>query len=260
MTIREIHVYPTAEETVQSAAALVLRIASNAVAQRGLFTVALAGGATPRALYSLLADNFRYRGGMPWASTQFFWSDERPVPPDHEASNYRMAHESMLSKVRVAMKQLHRMRGEDPDPDAAAAAYEAEIKTFFGDFGTIENNLPRFDLILLGLGTDGHTASLFPKTDVLEEKTALVAAPMVEKLASRRLTMTLPLINNAERILLLALGSEKAEIVKEVLAPSSGTEALPAQLVAPSSGRVDWFLDQPAAGRLPTELTEMDMF
>src|SRR5215207_7250347 len=183
-----------------------------AVAQRGSFTVALSGGSTPKTLYQLLADsNEPFRNQVPWANTHFFWSDERHVPPDHPESNFRMTNEVMLSRVPVSESNVHRVASENPSAAEAAEAYEATLVQI------TEANLPQLDLILLGLGADGHTASIFPGSEVLQETTRLVAAPWVEKLKSYRITMTLPLLNNAASILFLVSGAEKAQIVKEVL-------------------------------------------
>ncbi|HZN00622.1 MAG TPA: 6-phosphogluconolactonase, partial [Pyrinomonadaceae bacterium] len=166
-----------------------------AVAIRGLFTVALSGGSTPRSLYEVLADpDEPFRELVPWSNTHFFWSDERHVPPDHPDSNYRMAHESMLSHVPVPKDNIHRIHSENPDPAAAAQAYEETIKEVTGPI------VPQLDLILLGLGNDGHTASIFPGSEVLNETTRLVAAPWVEQLKTYRITMTLPLINSATSV------------------------------------------------------------
>ena len=213
-----------------------------AVAIRGLFTVALSGGSTPRSLYEVLADpDEPFRELVPWSNTHFFWSDERHVPPDHPDSNYRMAHESMLSHVPVPKDNIHRIHSENPDPAAAAQAYEETIKEVTGPI------VPQLDLILLGLGNDGHTASIFPGSEVLNETTRLVAAPWVEQLKTYRITMTLPLINSATSVLFLVSGSEKAEIVREVL---QGPRRCPAQEVKPGSGELWWMLDKDAGSRL----------
>ena len=213
-----------------------------AVAIRGLFTVALSGGSTPRSLYEVLADpDEPFRELVPWSNTHFFWSDERHVPPDHPESNYRMAHESMLSHVPVPKDNIHRIHGENPDAAAAAQVYEETIKE------VTDPLVPQLDLILLGLGNDGHTASIFPGSEVLNETTRLVAAPWVEQLKTYRITMTLPLINRATSVLFLVSGSEKAEIVREVL---QGPRRYPAQEVKPGSGELWWMLDKDAGSRL----------
>jgi 6-phosphogluconolactonase len=199
-------------------------------------TVALSGGSTPKAMFELLATET----GVPWSDIHFFWSDERHVPPDHPESNYRMANEALLSHVQ---SNVHRIPSENPDAAAAAAEYEQTI------IEVTKQTLPRLDLIFLGLGTDGHTASIFPGSDVLHETKRLVAAPYVEKLKTYRITMTLPLINNGASVVFLVSGAEKAEIVKEVL---EGENKYPAQAVKPTQGELIWMLDQPAAARLTT--------
>ena len=195
-------------------------------------TVALSGGSTPKVLYQLLADQFQTQ--LPWPRIQFFWSDERHVPPDHPDSNYRMAHEALLSRVPVPESNVHRVRSENPAAQEAADEYEKVM-------------VPRLDLILLGLGTDGHTASIFPGSEVLHETKRLVAAPWVEKLNTYRITMTLPLLNNGASILFLVSGAEKAQIVKEVL---EGPKKYPAQFVQPTNGELIWMLDKEAASQL----------
>ncbi len=195
-------------------------------------TVALSGGSTPKVLDQLLADQFQTQ--LPWPRIQFFWSDERHVPPDHPDSNYRMAHEALLSRVPVPESHVHRVRSEKPSAQEAADEYEKVM-------------VPRLDLILLGLGTDGHTASIFPGSEVLHETKRLVAAPWVEKLNTYRITMTLPLLNNGASILFLVSGAEKAQIVKEVL---EGPKKYPAQFVQPTNGELIWMLDKEAASQL----------
>jgi 6-phosphogluconolactonase len=202
------------------------------LAQKDSFTVALSGGSTPKILYQVLAEEFREQ--IPWSTTQFFWSDERHVPPDHPDSNYHMAHEALLSRVPVPESNVHRVRSENPSAQEVADEYEKII-------------VPRLDLILLGLGTDGHTASIFPGSDVLHEMKRLVAAPWVEKLNTYRITMTLPLLNNGASILFLVSGAEKAQIVKEVL---EGPKIYPAQFVQPTNGELIWMLDRDAARNL----------
>ena len=203
-----------------------------ALAQQDRFTVALSGGSTPKILYQLLAEEFREQ--VPWPNTHFFWSDERHVPPDHPDSNFRRAHEAMLSRVPVPESNVHRIHGENPNAQQAADDYEKTL-------------VPRLDLILLGLGTDGHTASIFPGSEVLHETKRLVAAPWVEKLNAYRITMTLPLLNNGASIMFLVSGAEKAQIVKEVL---EGPKKYPAQFVQPTNGELLWMLDKEAASQI----------
>ncbi|HEX7332400.1 MAG TPA: 6-phosphogluconolactonase [Pyrinomonadaceae bacterium] len=204
-----------------------------ALAQTERFNIALSGGSTPKVLYQLLAEE-PFRAQVPWGRTHFYWSDERHVPPDHPDSNYRMAHEAMLSRVPVPESNVHRVRSENPNAQEAADEYEKIV-------------VPRLDLILLGLGGDGHTASIFPGSEVLHETKRLVAAPWVEKLNTYRITMTLPLLNNGASVLFLVSGKEKAEIVKEVL---EGPKKYPAQYVQPANGELIWMLDRDAASDL----------
>ena len=210
------------------------RAAAELFVERGPSTVALSGGSTPKLLYQLLADPTEpFREQVPWPKIHFFWSDERHVPPDHPESNYRMANEALLAHVPVTRDNVHRILSENPNAAEAAEQYEAEVP-------------PRFDLILLGLGSDGHTASIFPGSEVLHETKRLVAAPYVEKLKAYRITMTLPLINNAASVVFLVSGADKAEIVREVL---RGPKRYPAQEVKPANELV-WMLDRAAAGKL----------
>ena len=202
-------------------------------------TVALSGGSTPKLMFQILAKEFLDE--MPWSRMQFFWSDERHVPPDHAESNYRMADEALLSHVPVVAENLHRVHSENPDAAATASEYEQTIRD------VTKQTLPRLDLIFLGLGTDGHTASIFPGSEVLNETTRLVAAPYVEKFKSYRITMTLPLLNNAASIVFLVSGAEKAQIVKEIF---EGKNRYPAQAVKPTQGELIWMLDKEAASLL----------
>jgi 6-phosphogluconolactonase len=221
-------------------------IAESAVAQAGRFTVALAGGSTPRPVYARLVTE-PYRSRIPWRRTIVFWGDERCVPPDHPDSNYRMAEETLLRHLPVAPEGVYRMRGEDPEPARAASNYEQLLRAAFQlEAGAV----PRFDLILLGMGGDGHTASLFPGSSALAERAHLVAAPYVERLLAYRLTLTLPVINAAAAILFLISGREKAEILRSVLDPSWSDNQIPARQVCPRDGRLIWLVDQAAASLL----------
>ena len=202
-------------------------------------TVALSGGSTPKLMFQILAEQFRDQ--VEWSRMHFFWSDERHVPPDDPESNYRMANEALLTHVPVSADKIHRIRGENADAGDAAREYEQTIVKVTGE------SLPRLDLIFLGLGTDGHTASIFPGSEVLHETKRLVVAPYVEKFKSYRITMTLPLLNNGAAIVFLVSGAEKAEIVKAVL---EGENEYPAQAVNPFQGELIWMLDKDAASKL----------
>jgi 6-phosphogluconolactonase len=211
----------------------------------GRFTVALSGGSTPKHLYSLLASP-GYKERVPWRNVHLFWGDERCVPPDHPESNFRMVKEALLSKIDIPVENIHRMAGER-EPQAAAAEYEKHLQEFFG---LSIGELPRFGLILLGIGEDGHTASLFPDSDALNETEHLVVATNVEKLKSYRLTLTLPVLNNGAEIWFLVTGSSKAAVVKEILENKSD---IPAARIQPVDGKVIWFITQDAAASLPAQ-------
>jgi len=229
----------------ESAAHLIVDAATEAVRDRGRFLFCLAGGETPRATYACLAlPAFSER--IPWDRTWIFFGDERAVPPDHPESNYRMAYETLLSKVPIPASQVFRMRGEQSDADGAAAAYAAEVA---GAIGTKRGELPRFDVVLLGLGIDGHTASLFPGSPVLREVFRIVAAVHVAAAQiPQRLTLTFPVLNAAARVVFLVTGPEKAKIVRTVLSEHGG---LPAALVRPTDGELIWFTDRAAAALHP---------
>jgi 6-phosphogluconolactonase len=231
----------------QEAAKRVVAIAEEAVARCGRFTVALSGGSTPKRLYSLLADE-PYRTRLPWRETHIFWGDERAVPPDHPDSNFGMARATLLSRVPIPANQVHRMQAERADLDEAAGEYQAEIaKTFAAQ---PPDEPPAFDLILLGLGTDGHTASLFPYTRALRETRRWVAPNYIPTLKANRLTLTTPILNRASMILFLISGIEKAAAFQAVLQGPPAPERLPAQLIRPIAGRLVWLIDQAAASRL----------
>jgi 6-phosphogluconolactonase len=217
----------------------------------GLFTVALAGGSTPKTLYELLANaNEPYRALLCWERIHFFWGDERHVPPDHPDSNYRMASESMLASVPVPLENVHRIKSEMADAGKAAEKYERTLREFFT---LAAGQFPRFDLILLGMGSDGHTASIFPNSDVINEKERLVVAPWIEKLKSYRITLTLPVLNSAASVIFLVTGAEKAKALRDVLEGDYRPESLPVQLIRPTKGNLFWMADREAA-RLLKEL------
>jgi 6-phosphogluconolactonase len=220
--------------------------ARDAIATRGRFAVALAGGATPKGAYLQLApEEVGGANRLPWDRIHVFFGDERCVPPDHADSNFRMASETLLARVPIPPGNVHRLRGED-DPACAAAAAERDLKEFFGaGLGP-----PRFDLILLGLGTDGHTASLFPETEALRETIRPVIANWVPKLNDHRLTLTFPVLNHAVAIVFLAAGAQKAKVLREILRPSTDAPAHPARFVRPTHGRLLWLVDEPAASGL----------
>ena len=241
----EIQVFDDDNALADAAARTIVEIAEKAVAARRRFTVALAGGITPRATYERLASS-PLREQMPWDRTWIFFGDERSVPPDHPESNYRMANAALLSKVPVPAAQVARIRGEAEDAEVAAAEYTRVITDAFG---SRRGELPSFDLILLGMGVDGHTASLFPGSPVLKEVFRPVAAVHAAAASiPQRLTFTFPLINAAARVMFLVAGSEKAKVIKAVMTESGS--GLPALMVRPTNGRLTWLLDRPAAALL----------
>jgi 6-phosphogluconolactonase len=244
----EIHIAVNADELSRRAAAEFVRLAREAIQTKGSFTVALAGGSTPKGLYLLLADEASLREPLAWDRIHFFWGDERHVPPDHADSNYRMAHEAMLSKVPVPPANIHRVMSEYPDATLAADEYERTLRDFFQ---CAAGQFPRFDLVLLGMGPDGHTASLFPGTEALREQNRLVVANWVGKFKAYRITMTAPVFNHAACVIFLVSGEEKAETLRAVLRGENQPERFPSQLIQPANGRLVWLVDQAAARFLP---------
>lgn len=240
-----IRVFESADLVAEAAAELFARVAQQTVEAGRPFNVALSGGSTPKRLFKLLAAE-PYRDRVPWDGVHLFWGDERTVPPDHPESNFGAADEALLSKLCLPEENIHRIRAELRDPEEAAADYEAELRRHFG---LAEAELPRFDLAYLGMGADGHTASLFPGTEALEERRHLAVAQWVEKLGAHRITLTCPVFNNAACILLLVTGGEKAETLREVLEGATDPPRYPVQLIRPESGEVLWYVDK-AAGRL----------
>ena len=241
----EIRILTTPQELYAAAAELVVNAANDAVTSHGRFTIALSGGSTPKNLFNLLATNART--SLPWDRTFFFWGDERHVPPTDPDSNYRMADEAMLSKIPVAAANVFRTPAENPDAAAAAAAYEKTLQKFFA---LQPGQFPTFDLILLGMGPDGHTASLFPGTAALQEKSKLVVANWVEKLKASRITLTLPVLNAARSVAFVVSGVDKAPALKAVLESDAPGDQYPSKLVRPANGKLIWFLDRAAASEL----------
>ena len=232
------------EAMADAAAHLVVDAAAEAITVRGRFTLALAGGRTPATTYAKLAAP-PYRDQVDWAHVWAFFGDERAVPPDHPESNYRMAHEALLSRVPIPRTQVWRIRGEAEDAEAAAAEY---AKALAEAFGTRRGELPRLDLVLLGLGVDGHTASLFPGSPVLREVFRTVAAVHASAAAiPQRLTLTLPVLNAAARVVFLVAGAEKAKVLRTLLVERA---LLPAALVSPEHGQLVWLVDRAAAALL----------
>jgi 6-phosphogluconolactonase len=238
----EIIVVDNSEELAREAARRFTELAVEAVEFRGRFSVALSGGSTPAALYRLLA-KAPYREQIPWTGVHLFWGDERCVPPGDPGSNYRMAEETLIAGVPIPPENVHRIRGE-LEPRMAARAYERELQDFFCGPRT------RFDLVLLGLGDDGHTASLFPNSPAPDETERLTAAVQAhyQDRPAHRVTLTLPAINTARAVLFLVTGGDKAGMVQAVLEGPAGQS--PAGKVRPSAGQLTWLLDAEAAADL----------
>ena len=210
--------------------------------------IAVSGGTTPKAMFALLADRSApYFARVPWDKLNLFWVDERCVPPTDAESNYRMTNEAMLSKVPLPAGQIHRMKGE-LEPEVAASQYEAIIRA---EFGLDRSGDPVFDLVLLGMGDDGHTASLFPHTQALFAMVPLVVANHVPQKDTWRVTLTWPVINRARRVAFLIEGAGKAQVLDDVLLGPYDPESKPSQLIRPDSGKLTFLLDAAAAAKLP---------
>ena len=207
------------------------------------FSVALAGGNTPRQVYELLATE-RFKNRVEWSQVHLFFGDERCVPPEHPDSNYAMAYEALISRVPIPAKNVHRIPGES-NPNEGALEYENELRAFFAGLAW-----PRFDLVLLGMGEDGHTASLFPASAALKEMSRWVVATRNEQSRQERITLTVPVFNHARRIMVLVTGKKKAQRLKEVLRRQPGSEQLPVQAITPINGMLEWLVDADAASLL----------
>ena len=238
-----IRIFADRETLSRAAAERFVEIASFSIEKSGRFSIALAGGSTPKRIYELLASE-EYAGRVDWSKCHIFFGDERTVAPDDAESNYRMANEALLSRVPLPVENIHRIRGLG-DVVANARAYEDEMRGFF-----YRGAWPEFDLVLLGMGEDGHTASLFPHTEALGERAAWVVANWVERLKAYRITLTAPAINNARHVLFIVTGASKAERLREVIKGASEPERLPAQLISPTAGTKEWYVDSDAASRL----------
>ncbi|MBL8145064.1 MAG: 6-phosphogluconolactonase [Anaerolineae bacterium] len=238
------HVFTESEDFVAGAAGFIAAAAQRALRERGRFTIALSGGSTPRPVFARLA-SAELRGQVDWLRVHVFFGDERCVPPDDARSNYRMARDTLLDHVPVPAEQVHRIRGED-DPALEALRYEQEIARFFRTL-----HVPALDLILLGMGDNGHTASLFPGTAVLRERDRWTAAQYVEVMNAWRVTLTAPLINAARQVVFLVEGAAKAEMLANVLHGPYQPDVWPAQLIGPAAEELHWLVDSAAAARLP---------
>src|SRR5437588_12560497 len=234
-------IYPDGDALRHEAAQYMVRIAQESIVSHGRFTCALSGGSTPKKLYGLLASE-PYRSQIDWALVELFWSDERCVPPDDAESNYHMAQQVLLSKIPIPADQVHRMSADQPDRDAASQTYTEEMQRTFGT-----NGIPNFDLIQLGMGPEGHTASLFPHQPSLHEQQRLVMPVSVPKPPPERLTFTPPILNAARNVLFLVTGADKADALHAVLEGEYNPDEYPAQIVRPASGEVTWMVDAAAA-------------
>ncbi len=236
-----IAIYPDIDTLSHNAAQHIVRIANESIATSGRFTMVLSGGTTPRKTYGLLGSEL-YSKRINWTLVHIFWGDERSVPPESPDSNYRMAHEVFLSKIPVPTVQVHRMLANEPDRDAASQEYVEEMQRVFAT-----DDIPSFDLIQLGMGPEGHTASLFPHQEALHEERRLVMPVSVPKPPPDRLTFTPPLLNAARNILFLVTGSDKADALHAVLEGPYQPDEYPAQIVRPPNGEVVWMVDTAAA-------------
>ena len=244
-TRHNFHAFADAESVAQGASQWIAELAREGVSQRGRFSVALAGGSTPRRIYEILAGDDGPGNSLDWPKVHVFFGDERTVPPDHSDSNFRMAHEALLSLVAIPAENVHRMIGEG-DAVANARLYEDELRSFFGD----DADWPAFDLVMLGMGDDGHTASLFPATTALEERRAWVVANWVEKFDTFRVTLTAPAVNAARHVMFMVAGGSKAARLREVLHGEHDPQRLPSQLIRPDDGSLEWLVDRAAAAEL----------
>jgi 6-phosphogluconolactonase len=243
----EIMIVKDLAEIGRTAAEIIVNQSNESGSCTGPFTIALSGGSTPRELHERLRSETSGRDTLWRDNLHFFWGDERHVPPDHPQSNYRMACETLFNSAAVPAQNIHRVHAEDSDAVIAAEKYEQDLRSFFN---LKSGQLPLFDCVLLGIGTDGHTASLFPATKALHEKRRLVVANWVEKFQAHRITMTVPVLNNAALAIFLVSGKDKAEILKDILEGDYHPERLPAQLIRPVHGKLLWLIDEAAGSYL----------
>lgn len=251
MAQRTVQLFNHCSEIASFAAKEVARIAAEAVSARGVFTIALAGGSTPKMLYALMAEHPALRNSLPWDKMNVFFGDERHVGPGHADSNYQMASDSMLSKVPLREGQIHRVKGEYPDAAKAAAEYEDVLRQ---QFALKSGQFPRFDVLLLGMGNEGHTLSLFPGTRALHESQRIVVSNWVGKLYTDRITLTAPAANSAANIFFMVTGSDKAPALKAVLEGPQEPEQLPSQMIQPVNGKLYWLIDAAAGSMLSKEI------
>jgi 6-phosphogluconolactonase len=250
---REIRVLNDGAAIAKRAAQEFVESAISAVREKGSFNVALAGGSTPKALYGLLVTDAALRSQVPWDKMHLFFGDERHVAPDHSDSNFRMATEAMISKSPLKPEQVTRIKGEYPATERAALEYEKALREYFK---LKDGEYPRFDLLLVGMGSEGHTLSLFPGTKALHAEGRAVVRNWVGKLYTERITLTAPVASNAARILFMVTGADKALALKAVLEGPYEPEQLPAQLLRPKNGKLLWLVDTAAGGMLATGIRE----
>jgi 6-phosphogluconolactonase len=246
---RQIRIYQNTNLLNRALAERFVSISESAIAARGRFVVCLAGGNTPRHAYELLTTQ-EYASLIDWNNAYVFWGDERSVPPESSESNARMVRETLLNHVPVPVNHIHRIHGE-LSPVQAAEQYDRALREFFRNRMGVDK--PRFDLVLLGVGADGHTASLFPGTSALREENRWVVANHVPSQNAWRITLTTPAFNAAANVIFLVAGAEKAETVKRVLESPGNPFELPAQIIQPQDGSLIWLLDEPAAARLTSQ-------
>jgi 6-phosphogluconolactonase len=245
---REVRILADPAAVAKCAAVEFVRTAMAAVEQNGSFAVALSGGSTPRALYTLLVNDPALRAQLPWEKMHLFFGDERNVGPDHPDSNFRMALDAMIAKSPLKPEQVTRIKGEYEDTERAAIEYEQALREHFK---LADGQFPRFDLVLLGMGSEGHVASLFPGTKALHENKRIVARNWIGKLYTERITLTAPVINRAARVIFMVTGHDKTLALKGVLEGPYEPEQLPAQMIQPDHGHLVWLVDR-AAGNMLT--------
>jgi 6-phosphogluconolactonase len=249
----EIRILPDKAAIARRAAQEFVQAAASAVREKGSFNVTLAGGSTPKALYSLLVDDPTLRSQVPWDKMHLFFGDERHVPPDHPDSNFRMATEAMISKAPLKREQVTRIKGEYPDAEQAALEYEKALREYFK---LKDGEYPRFDLVLAGMGNEGHTLSLFPGTKALHAEGRVVVRNWVGKLYTERITLTAPAACNAAQVIFMVTGADKALALKAVLEGPFEPEQLPAQLLQPKNGKLLWLVDATAGSMLSIGIRE----
>jgi len=230
-----------------------VQAAASEVREKGSFNVVLAGGSTPKALYSLLVNDPTLRSQVPWDKIHLFFGDERHVAPDHPDSNFRMATETLISKSPLKPEQVTRIKGEYPDADRAALEYEKALREYFK---LKDGEYPRFDLVLAGMGNEGHTLSLFPGTKALHANGRIVVRNWVGKLYAERITLTAPAASSAAQIIFMVTGADKAPALKAVLEGPYEPEQLPAQLLQPKNGKLLWLVDTAAGSMLSIGIRE----